>query len=242
MASHKDCCKINRRKLLGASAAMAAVAAVSPARSASAAPALTQERRDALTPDEIVAEMLAGNKRFTAGERRPRDFLAEQEATASGQFPAAIALSCVDSRAPIELICDLGIGATFNARVAGNIANDDILGSMEFACALAGAKLVVVMGHTACGAVKGAIDNAELGNLTGLLAKIRPAVAATAYDGDKSSGNPDYVDAVARTNVGLTVKHIREQSAVLRDLEQKGAIKIIGSMYDLNTGKISLLA
>jgi len=100
---------------------------------------------------------------------------------------------------------------------------------------------VVVMGHTACGAVKGAIDNAELGNLTGLLAKIRPAVAATAYDGDKSSGNPDYVDAVARTNVGLTVKQIREQSAVLRDLEQKGAIKIIGSMYDLNTGKISLL-
>jgi carbonic anhydrase len=176
MALHDDCCKINRRKLLGASTAV---------RSASGAPALTQERRDALTPDEIIAEMLAGNQRFTAGERRPRDFLAEQEATAAGQFPAAIALSCVDFRAPIEVICDLGIGATFNARVAGNIANDDILGSMEFASAVAGAKLVVVMGHTACGAVKGAIDNVELGNLTLLLAKIRPAVEATVYDGDK---------------------------------------------------------
>jgi len=242
MASHRHCCKINRRMLLGGSAAAAAVASLTPARSASAAPALTQEWRDALTPDEIVAEMLAGNKRFTAGERRPRDFLAEQEATAKGQFPAAIALSCVDSRAPIEVICNLGIGATFNARVAGNIANDDILGSMEFACALAGAKLVVVMGHTACGAVKGAIDKAELGNLTGLLDKIRPAVEATDYDGDKSSGNPDYVDAVARTNVGLTVKQIRERSLVLHGLEQRSAIKIVGAMYDLNTGKISLLA
>ncbi|GFO81250.1 MAG: carbonic anhydrase [Methyloceanibacter sp.] len=194
-----------------------------------------------MTPTEIISRMLAGNERFVSGERKPRDFLVEQEETASGQFPAAVALSCIDSRAPVEVICDLGIGDTFNARVAGNISNDDILGSMEFACAVAGAKLAVVMGHTACGAVRGAIDNVELGHLTGLLAQIRPAIGETDFDGDKTGSNPAYVDAVARTNVLLTVKNIREESSILRELEEKGEIKIVASMYDLKTGRITML-
>ncbi|MGV1013900.1 MAG: carbonic anhydrase family protein [Methyloceanibacter sp.] len=243
MESHSGCCKVNRRNFLGASAAVASIAAIGSVGFASPASAqMTQERRDAMTPDEIIARMMAGNERFVSGERKPRDFLVEQEATAAGQYPVAIALSCVDSRAPVEVICDVGIGDTFNARVAGNIANDDILGSMEFACAVVGAKLIAVMGHTACGAIKGAIDDVELGNLTGLLAKIRPAIGETAYDGDRSGMNAEFVDAVARTNVALTVKQIRERSPILRELEENGAIKIVGSMYDLATGRITLLS
>jgi len=146
-----------------------------------------------------------------------------------------VVLSCIDSRAPAEVIMDLGIGDIFNARVAGNIANEDILGSLEFACKLAGAKVVLVMGHTACGAIKGAIDNVELGNLTGLLAKIKPAVKATTIKGEQSSKNAAFVDAVAQKNVELTMGDIRKKSAVLAELESKGAIKIAGSMYNLET-------
>jgi carbonic anhydrase len=147
-------------------------------------------------------------------------------------------LSCIDSRAPAETIMDLGIGDCFNARVAGNVANDDIIGSMEFACKLAGAKVVLVMGHTACGAIKGAIDEVQLGNLTGLLAKIRSAVSATEYEGERSAKNYDFVDAVARTNVELTMDHIRRRSPVLRDLESSHKLKIVGAMYNLETGVI----
>ncbi len=133
---------------------------------------------------------------------------------------------------------DLGIGDTFNARVAGNVANDDIIGSMEFACKVAGAKVVLVMGHTACGAIKGAIDNVQLGNLTGLLAKIRPAVSATEYQGERSTNNYDFVDAVARKNVELTIGRIRRRSSALADLESSGAVKIVGAMYNLETGLV----
>jgi carbonic anhydrase len=133
---------------------------------------------------------------------------------------------------------DLGIGDCFNARVAGNIANDDILGSMEFACKVAGAKVVLVMGHTACGAIKGAIDKAQLGNLTGLLTKVRPAVEATQYSGERSAKNYAFVDTVARKNVELTLAHIRRRSTVLADLETSGAVKIVGAMYDLETGLV----
>ena len=132
--------------------------------------------REKLTPEQILQIMKDGNKRFRAGERQERDYLREQEASAKGQYPAAVLLTCIDSRAPAEVIMDLGIGDIFNCRVAGNVSNADILGSMEFACKVAGAKVALVIGHTACGAVKGAIDNAELGNLTGLLAKIKPAI------------------------------------------------------------------
>lgn len=245
MESHDGCCQMNRRKLFGLSgAALAGLAAAGVVGfgSAAHADALTKEQRDAMSPDDIIKAMLAGNERFVTGELKPRDFLAEQRASANGQYPAAVALSCIDSRTPIEIVCDLGIGDAFNARVAGNISNDDILGSMEFACAVTGAKVVVVMGHTACGAIKGAIDDVVLGNLTGLLAKIKPAVGETVYEGDRTSKNTEFVDAVARTNVGLVVKQIRERSPILRDLEEKGTIKIVGTMYDIGTARVSLLS
>jgi carbonic anhydrase len=137
---------------------------------------------------------------------------------------------------------DLGIGDVFNCRVAGNIENEDILGSMEFACKVAGAKVVLVMGHTACGAIKGAIDNAELGNLTGLLAKIKPAVQATSYTGERSAKNYSFVDAVARKNVEMTLANIRKNSPVLMELETNGTIKIAGAMYDLETGAVEFFS
>ena len=202
------------------------------------AAALTQAERDKLTPDDIIALMRRGNERFRRGEETPHDYLAQQKASAKGQYPAAVILSCIDSRAPAETIMDLGIGDCFNARVAGNIANDDILGSMEFACKVAGAKVVLVMGHTSCGAIKGAIDNVQLGNLTGLLAKIRPAVEATEYQGERSARNYGFVDAVARKNVELTMADIHSRSAVLAELETSGAIKIAGAMYDIDTGLV----
>ena len=203
---------------------------------------LGKEKRDKMTPDEILAKLKRGNKNFTKGLMTARNYRSEQKITAKGQFPAAVVLSCIDSRAPAEVIMDLGIGDIFNVRVAGNIANDDILGSMEFACKLSGAKVVLVMGHTACGAIKGAIDNAELGNLTGLLAKIKPAVKATTLKGEPSSKNAAFVDAVAQKNVELTMGDIRKKSAVLAELEAKNAIKIAGSMYNLETATMDFFA
>jgi carbonic anhydrase len=206
------------------------------------ADSLTKEQRDKMTPDDILSMMKRGNERFRKGENAQRNYLAEQRASAKGQFPAAVILSCIDSRAPAEVIMDLGIGDTFNARVAGNIANDDILGSMEFACKVAGSKVLLVMGHTACGAIKGAIDNVELGNLTGLLAKIRPAVKATEFAGERSSKNPAFIDAVARKNVELTMAQILEKSAVLAELEAKKALKIAGAIYNLETAAVEFFA
>jgi carbonic anhydrase len=205
------------------------------------AAALTKAKRDALTPDEIIELMKQGNARFRSGQMQKRDFLAQKRASTAGQYPAAVILSCIDSRAPAEIILDAGIGDTFNARVAGNVANPDILGSLEFACAVAGAKVVLVMGHTSCGAIKGAIDNVQLGNLTGLLDKIKPAVEATQYTGERSSKNLDFVDAVARTNVQQTITAIRNGSPTLHDLESKGQIRIVGAMYELKGGEVKFL-
>jgi carbonic anhydrase len=202
------------------------------------AAALTKDVRDKLTPDQIIDIMKEGNERFRTGKMSPHDYLAQKRATVAGQYPAAVILSCIDSRAPAEIILDARIGDTFNARIAGNIANDDLLGSLEFACAVAGAKVVLVMGHTACGAIKGAIDGAELGNLTGLLEKIKPAVAATHYEGERTSKNGAFVDEVAKTNVRLTVGAIRQRSGVLAGLEKDGKIKIVGSMYRLAGGRV----
>jgi carbonic anhydrase len=202
------------------------------------ADALTKAQRDAMTPEQIIQAMKRGNERFRSGVRKNRNYLNEQRASAKGQYPAAVLLSCIDSRAPAEVIMDLGIGDIFNCRVAGNVENNDILGSMEFACKLSGAKVVLVMGHTSCGAIKGAIDNAELGNLTGLLAKIKPAVQATQYTGERSAKNYTFVDAVARKNVELTVADIRRDSPVLAELETKGTIKITGAIYNLETGVV----
>jgi len=231
---------LDRRSFLSASTAMAALALVGTGtQSGSAhAAALTQAQRDKLTPDDILALMKNGNKRFNSGRREDHNYLAQQRASAAGQYPIAILLTCIDSRAPAETIMDLRIGDIFNSRVAGNVENPDILGSMEFACKLSGAKVVLVMGHTSCGAIKGAIDNAELGNLTGLLAKIKPAVAATTYAGERTSKNYAFVDAVARKNVEITIADIRKNSPVLAGMESSGAIKIAGAMYSLQTGVV----
>ena len=203
---------------------------------------LTKEQRDRLSPSEVIAELKKGNERFRRGKMVVRDYLAQQRATAAGQFPAAVVLGCIDSRAPAEIIFDAGIGDTFNARIAGNVVNDDLLGSMEFACAVSGAKLVLVLGHTACGAVKGAIDDVVLGNLTGLLARIKPAIPETKFEGEKSSKNSAFVDAVARTNVKVALQDIRRRSPVLADLEKKGSIQITGAMYDLATGVVDFVS
>ena len=179
----------DRRRFLSASSAVAAMALIGGGMLSAAAhaDAVTKAKRDKLTPDDVLALMKKGNRRFNRGTRKDHNYLAQQRATAAGQYPLAVLLSCIDSRAPAETIMDLRIGDIFNSRVAGNVENADILGSMEFACKLSGAKVVLVMGHTSCGAIKGAIDNAELGNLTGLLAKIKPAVTATAYSGERTS-------------------------------------------------------
>jgi carbonic anhydrase len=203
---------------------------------------MTQEDRDKLTPEQVIDLMKQGNERFRTGKMLQHDYLAQKRASAAGQYPAAVILSCIDSRAPAEIILDMGIGDTFNARVAGNIANDDLLGSLEFACAVAGAMVVLVMGHTACGAIKGAIDGAKLGNLTQLLDKIKPAVAATKYAGERTAKNYAFVDAVATTNVGLTIAEIRRRSEVLAGLEKEGKIKIAGSMYHLSGGRVEFLS
>ena len=237
------CSHLNRRSFLRVAGIAAGVGLLSanPAGHLVFAAALSEAQRAKLTPDDIIALMKRGNERFRHGEETPHDYLAQQEASAKGQYPAAVILSCIDSRAPAEMIMDLGIGDCFNARVAGNIANEDILGSMEFACKVAGAKVVLVMGHTSCGAIKGAIDNVQLGNLTGLLAKIRPAVEATEYQGQRTAGNYGFVDAVARKNVELTMTDIHSRSAVLADLEATGAIRIAGAMYDIQTGLVEFL-
>ncbi|MCA0901141.1 carbonic anhydrase family protein [Microbulbifer agarilyticus] len=203
--------------------------------------ALTKEQRDGMRPDDIIKMMEEGNKRFRAGKMKQHDYVAQQSATASGQYPAAAILSCIDSRTPAEILLDLGLGDAFNARVAGNICNDDVIGSLEFACAAAGSKVILVMGHSACGAVKGAIDNVKLGRLSGLLGKIQTAVAATKYDGDRTSKNAEFVDQVAENNVRQSIKEIREGSETLANLEKEGKIKIIGAMYNLSDGQLTLL-
>ena len=203
---------------------------------------LSKAQREKMTPDEIIAYVKMGNERFRAGLRKNRDFLREQTNSAKGQHPSAVVLSCVDSRAPAEIILDLGIGDMFNSRVAGNIVNEDILGSLEFACAVAGSKVVLVMGHTACGAIMGAIDKVQLGNLTSLLEKIRPAIEATQYEGERTSKNDSFVNAVARKNVELTIAGIRVKSSLLKELESKGSIKIVGGMYNLDTAGVEFFS
>jgi len=236
--------RLGRRNFLKTTATIAAMglAGTTALSSIAFADALTKAQRDKLSPEDILALMKKGNQRFYSGQRENHDFLAQQRASAKGQYPAAVLLSCIDSRAPAETILDLGIGDIFNSRVAGNVENPDILGSMEFACKVAGAKVVLVMGHTACGAIKGAIDNVELGNLTGLLARIKPAVAATTFAGERTSTNSAFVDAVARKNVELVMEGIRRDSPALADMEAHGAVKIAGAMYNLETGVVDFFA
>jgi len=203
--------------------------------------ALTKAERDRMTPGQVIEDLKKGNERFRAGKMLPHDYLDQKRTSAAGQYPAAAVLGCIDSRAPAEIIFDVGIGDTFSARIAGNVVNDDLLGSLEFACAVAGAKVLLLLGHTACGAIKGAIDDVEMGNLTGLLARVKPAITATTFTGEKSSRNPAYVDAVARTNVQLGLDNIRRRSPILADLEKKRSLQLVGAMYDLTNGVVELL-
>lgn len=213
--------------------------------SASAETVLTPERQKALKPDEVLADLMAGNKRFVDGATtNHKDIKGEVEATAKGQYPQAVILSCLDSRVPVELVFDQNIGDVFVARVAGNIENVDILGSMEFATKAAGAKLIMVLGHEACGAVKGACDHVELGNLTELLDKIKPAVEAVSKDfpeDQRNSKNKDFVEAVIKKNVEITLADIRKESPILAEMESKGEIKLVGGIYNLHTGAVEVL-
>jgi carbonic anhydrase len=207
-------------------------------------PTQTAESQSQMTPEKALELLKEGNQRFLRGAPRERKLNQQVIETAYGQYPFASIIGCIDSRVPTSLIFDQGIGSLFSARVAGNIVNDDILGSLEFACKLAGAKLVVVLGHTSCGAVKGACDQAELGNLTALLSKINPAVMAVTEPEnpeERTSKNAAFVDAVALENVRLTVQNVRTYSNVLRSMEKEGAIKIIGAMYDVATGEVKFL-
>jgi carbonic anhydrase len=201
---------------------------------------LSAEEQRKLSPDDVLKSLKEGNERFASGNLTLRDHSKQIRDAINGQYPKAIILSCIDSRVPVEDVFDKGIGDLFVARVAGNIVNEDILGSMEFSCKVAGAKLVLVIGHEYCGAIKGAIDNVQLGNLTTLLRKITPAVQACAhYKGEKTTKNPEFVDMVIQENVKLTVNNIRKQSPVLQEMEQNGEIKIAGAYYDMDNGKVT---
>ncbi len=201
----------------------------------------TPESQKAIRPNDALELLKAGNKRFTEGKALNRNFHLQISETTTGQFPFAAVVSCIDSRIPTEIIFDQGIGDIFNARVAGNFVNDDILGSLEFACKLAGAKLIVVMGHTSCGAVKGACDHAVLGNLTQMLDKITPALNAVSTPAgvDRSSQNLEFVNEVAAKNVVLTIEKIKMDSPVLKEQLDNGEIDIVGAMYDVKTGRVS---
>ena len=197
----------------------------------------TQESQAAMTPEKALARLKAGNARFISNSMKKRDWSAKVMATASGQFPFAAVLACMDSRAPIEIVFDQGVGDIFAVRVAGNVVNDDELGSLEYA-AHVGAKLIIVLGHTGCGAVKGAIDDVKLGNLTGLLAKILPAVEVANCS---SSKNDACVTKVAEKNVLQSMKEIREKSPYLKKYLDEGKVELVGAMYDVATGKVTFL-
>jgi carbonic anhydrase len=205
---------------------------------------MSRDRQQQITPDMAVQLLKDGNARFVAGNLLNRDVKNQVRVTGeAGQFPFASIVSCIDSRAAPTQIFDLGVGDVFSARVAGNIVNEDILGSLEYASRVAGAKLIVILGHSHCGAVKGACDDVKLGNLTQLLTKIRPAVNVTPdqHGTDRSSANHHFVDAVALTNVRVTMQNVLEKSAVLREMSEKGQIKIVGAMLDVETGEVQFL-
>lgn len=202
----------------------------------------TRETQATMTPQKSLQYLKEGNLRFQNNLKANRNLLEQVNDTSDGQFPFATILSCIDSRVSAELVFDQGLGDIFSVRIAGNFVNEDILGSMEFACKLAGTKLIVVLGHTACGAVKGACDNAKMGNLTKLIEKITPAVNAVTQPTDanlRNSKNSEFVDAVAQKNVQLTIDRIHAESPILSEMEKSGEIMIIGAMYDINTGAVN---
>ncbi|HBR55009.1 MAG TPA: carbonic anhydrase [Flavobacteriaceae bacterium] len=207
--------------------------------------AQTKETQSQYTPHSALAALKEGNQRFLNTKQANRDLLGQVKDTAGGQYPFAVVLSCIDSRVPVELVFDQGIGDIFSARVAGNIVNEDLLGSIEYGCKVAGSKAVVVLGHTGCGAVKGACDDVQLGNITPLLAKIKPSVEAvkTPEEADlRKSSNPSFVNDVVYKNVELTMVNMRNDSPLLRDMENDGDITIVGAVYDVASGKVEFLS
>lgn len=195
-----------------------------------------------LTPDAAVTNLKDGNKRFVEENMIDRDLISQVKQTSDGQYPFAAVVSCIDSRIPTEIIFDQGVGDIFNARIAGNFVNQDILGSLEFACKVAGSKAIVVMGHTSCGAVKGAVDNVELGNLTAMLEHIQPAIEEVGeVTGELNSKNTQYVQQVSDKNVELTIQDIKDNSPVLNEMYENGEILIVGAMYDVETGKVNFM-
>lgn len=204
--------------------------------------AQTKETQSALNSNEALQLLKDGNQRFLDGKAVERDLHKQVDQTSTGQFPFATVLSCIDSRVPVETIFDQGIGDVFSIRIAGNFVNTDILGSMEFACKLAGSKSVLVLGHTSCGAVKGACDHAELGNLTDMLGNIAPAVEAVSEPSDpaqRTSQNASFVNDVAVKNVQMTIEEIRTKSPILAEMEANNEISITGGMYDVASGKVT---
>ena len=202
---------------------------------------LTADEQKILTPDSVIAGLKDGNKRFVKGDLTARDHTVQIRKTVGGQFPKAVILSCVDSRVPVEDIFDKGIGDIFVARVAGNFVNEDILGSMEFGCKVSGAKVILVLGHEHCGAVKAAVDDVKLGNITAMLSKIRPAVESVVYEGDRTSKNEEFVHLACESNIKKTIQDIRTNSPILKEMEDKSEIKIIGGVYDMDTGTVDFI-
>ncbi len=205
--------------------------------------AITKQEQDALSPNQVIQDLLEGNNRFINNQTQTVDNNALIEQTTGGQFPKAVILSCIDSRVPVETIFDQTIGDIFVARVAGNFENTDILGSLEYSCKVAGSKLVLILGHESCGAVKAACDGVELGNITAMLDNILPAVKQSAdeVDGELNSSNKKFVAKTVENNVKLTIQRIREKSSILKEMEDNGDVKIVGGVYSLHTGKVELL-
>ncbi|MAZ71668.1 MAG: carbonic anhydrase [Flavobacteriaceae bacterium] len=206
--------------------------------------AQTKETQSKYTPHSAVKALKEGNDRFLKTQQTNRDLLGQVKDTAGGQYPFAVVLSCIDSRVPVELVFDQGIGDIFSARVAGNIVNEDLLGSIEYGCKVAGSKAVVVLGHTGCGAVKGACDDVQLGNITPLLAKIKPSVEAVKTPEDsnlRNSENKKFVNDVVYKNVELTINNLRNDSPLLKEMENDGDIVVVGAVYDVASGAVEFL-
>ena len=233
---------LSRRHFFYGTAAATAMGLTATKGAASTCMMPTQERQAAFTPQGVVDELMAGNARFVSGTMVNCDLNAQVVQTSGGQYPIAAIVGCIDSRVPPELVFDRNIGDMFTARIAGNFVNTDIVGSLEFACRVAGAKAIVVLGHTECGAVKGAVDQVELGNLTEMLKRIEPAVQAAGPVAERTSKDKAFVQKVADTNVTLAVQQILSTSSVLADMVAAGELVIVGAMHDIATGQIRLIA
>ncbi len=234
---------LSRRTFCGCATIAAAAFAARPAHADNAACAVyTSATQQNVSPDEAIKKLLAGNERFVGGKTINCDLIKQVKATSQGQAPFAAIVGCIDSRVPPELVFDQRIGDVFCARIAGNFVNTDIIGSLEFATRVAGARAIMVLGHSECGAIKGAIDDVKLGNLTATLANIRPAVAATKLQGDRSAKNPAMVQGVADTNARMAAAMLTSKSDILKELVSAGKLRIVPAMHDISTGRVSLLS